>query len=83
MCGIFGLLLKESYNIENDTKDKYKIKQHFKFGKKRGPEYSTIKNITPQIIWGFSSPLYQWVRRSIKSTDKNRILYDDVQRRNL
>ena len=53
MCGILGLLLKESYNIENDTKDKYKIGEHFKFGKKRGPEYSTIKNITPQIIWGF------------------------------
>ena len=53
MCGIFGLLLKESYNIENDTKDKYKIKQHFKYGEKRGPEYSLIKNINSQIIWGF------------------------------
>lgn len=53
MCGIFGLLLKESYNIENDTKDKYKIKQHVKYGEKRGPEYSSIKNINSQIIWGF------------------------------
>jgi len=53
MCGILGLLLKESYNIENDSKDKYKIREHFKFGKKRGPEYSNIENITPQIIWGF------------------------------
>lgn len=53
MCGIFGLLLKESYSVESDTKDKYKIKHHFKFGEKRGPEYSTIKNINSQIIWGF------------------------------
>lgn len=53
MCGIFGLLLKESYNIDNDSKDKYKIKHHFKFGEKRGPEYSIMKNINSQIIWGF------------------------------
>jgi asparagine synthetase B (glutamine-hydrolysing) len=50
MCGIFGLLLKESYNIESDTKDKYKIKHHFKFGEKRGPEYSSIKNMNLEHI---------------------------------
>ena len=53
MCGILGLLLKESYNIDNDLKDEYKIKHYFKFGRKRGPEYSSIKNITPHMIWGF------------------------------
>lgn len=53
MCGIFGLLLKESYNIEDDLEDKYKIKHHFKLGEKRGPEYSTIQNMNSHIIWGF------------------------------
>uniref|UniRef100_A0A6C0KXK5 asparagine synthase (glutamine-hydrolyzing) n=1 Tax=viral metagenome TaxID=1070528 RepID=A0A6C0KXK5_9ZZZZ len=53
MCGIFGLLLKEKYDVENDVHDKYEIRKHYKYGEKRGPEYSVIVNIHPQIIWGF------------------------------
>ena len=53
MCGIFGILLKNSYEIQNDYKDKHNIKKHFEYGKKRGPEYSSIENINEQIIWGF------------------------------
>ena len=53
MCGIFSLILKDSYNIQSDIKDKYEIKKYFKFGEKRGPEHSSIENINSQIIWGF------------------------------
>lgn len=53
MCGIFGILMKEEYDIEKDKNDKYNIRMHFEYGKKRGPEYSIIKNINPKIIWGF------------------------------
>jgi len=53
MCGIFGLLLKEKHDVEKDVNDKYAIRKHFKYGEKRGPEYSVIENINPQMIWGF------------------------------
>ena len=53
MCGIFGLVLKNEYDVQSDVKDKYAIKKHFKYGEKRGPEYSSIENINTQIIWGF------------------------------
>lgn len=53
MCGIFGLLLKDSYEIKKDDKDRYNISKHFKYGEKRGPEYSSIENINSNIIWGF------------------------------
>ena len=53
MCGIFALILKDSYHITNDKKDKYDIRQHFEYGKKRGPEHSSIQNINSSIIWGF------------------------------
>ena len=53
MCGIFGILLKNEYYIEQDRTDQYNIYQHFNHGKKRGPEYSIIKNVNSKIIWGF------------------------------
>ena len=53
MCGIFALILKDSYHITNDKKDKYSIQKHFEYGKKRGPEHSSIQNINSSIIWGF------------------------------
>ena len=53
MCGILGLLLSEEYQIDSDNKDKYNIYKYFVYGKKRGPEYSCIKNINSKIIWGF------------------------------
>lgn len=53
MCGIFGIILKDEYDVQSDTKDRIGIKKHFKYGEKRGPEYSSIGNINSQIIWGF------------------------------
>lgn len=53
MCGIFALISKDSYHITNDKKDKYSIRKHFEYGKKRGPEHSSIENINSNIIWGF------------------------------
>ena len=48
MCGIFGLLINNSQNINYET-----IENYFKYGEKRGPENSVIKYINKDIIFGF------------------------------
>ncbi len=48
MCGIFGLLINNSENINYEL-----IKNFFNYGKKRGPENSIIKYVNEDIIFGF------------------------------
>jgi asparagine synthase (glutamine-hydrolysing) len=50
MCGIFSLL-NTNYNDELFTKEF--IKQQFNMGQQRGPDFSTIQNISINVIFGF------------------------------
>ena len=50
MCGIFSLL-NTNYNDELFTKEF--IQQQFNMGQQRGPEFSTIQNISINVTFGF------------------------------
>lgn len=47
MCGIFSIIGSSS------SIDRKRVQEYFNRGKKRGPEYSSFTNITPDIIFGF------------------------------
>lgn len=47
MCGIFAIL-GDHNDVPIET-----MRTYFKKGKKRGPEYSSLTNISDDILWGF------------------------------
>ena len=48
MCGIFAILY-----CDDDTCEQHLIDPYFMKGKKRGPEISSIRNVQPDILFGF------------------------------
>lgn len=50
MCGIFGLLLSDSFDFYSNKKT---IEEYFEKGKKRGPEHSLFTKISKNIVFGF------------------------------
>ena len=61
MCGIFGLVLKNEYDVQSDVKDKYAIKKHFKYGESVVRNIQVLKTLIHNYM-GISSPLYQRIR---------------------
>ena len=69
MCGIFALL-----NTNIDTTDKLIVKEQFMKGQARGPEYSSLEYLHPNIVLGF----HRLAINGLNPQSNQPIIYEDT-----
>jgi asparagine synthase (glutamine-hydrolysing) len=70
MCGIFALLNTNN----NDNTDEIIIKEQFMKGQARGPEYSSLEYLYPNIVLGF----HRLAINGLNSQSNQPIVYNDI-----